>query len=119
MTYRDQLLTCASCGRQFVFRVEEQRAMAEQGLEVVAPSLCPECRHQELLGPGLHGGVIKWFNPEKHFGFIAQSDGSDIFFHRTAVAPEDLPRIAENAAVWYEIEMSERGPQAINVHLRE
>ncbi len=119
MTYRDQLLTCSKCGRKFVFRVEEQRNMADKGLEIEPPTLCPECRRQEIMGPGLHSGVIKWFNAEKHFGFIEQSDGSDIFFHHTAVAPEDLPKIAERVAVWYEVESSDRGPQAINVHVRE
>ena len=26
-------------------------------------------------------GTVKWFNPEKGFGFITQSGGEDVFVH--------------------------------------
>ena len=61
---------------------------------------------------------VKWYRDDKHFGFITQLDGSDVFFHKSSV-DASLDQIQENTAVWYEVEATDRGPQAINVHLRE
>jgi CspA family cold shock protein len=48
MAFRDQKLVCQECGRTWFFTVTEQRRLAEEiGAEnVVAPTLCPSCRHQ-------------------------------------------------------------------------
>ena len=44
MPYRDSWATCGQCGKQFVFRIEEQRRLDAQGQEVVPPDSCPVCR---------------------------------------------------------------------------
>lgn len=44
MSYRDRLVVCEHCGKEFVFRVEEQRRLAGQGEEITPPALCPSCR---------------------------------------------------------------------------
>ncbi|MEJ5308644.1 MAG: cold shock domain-containing protein [Anaerolineae bacterium] len=67
----------------------------------------------------MRAGVVKWFREDKHFGFITQRDGSDIFFHNSAIEGDVDQVMRENAPVWYEVTMTERGPQAVNVHLRE
>lgn len=58
-------------------------------------------------------GNVKWYNARKGFGFIQGEDGKDVFVHRTAI-PADV-RLNEGDAVTFEIENSERGPQAKNV----
>jgi CspA family cold shock protein len=58
-------------------------------------------------------GTIKWFNDRKGYGFITGEDGKDIFIHRNDV-PMGI-NLNENDQVEYEIQKSERGPQAINV----
>jgi len=30
-------------------------------------------------------GVIKWYNAQKHYGFISSPDGSEVFFHELDV----------------------------------
>ncbi len=120
MAYRDQLLKCGTCGKSFVFRVEEQRRQGELGFEAVAPTLCPDCRGAIPIEPGLREGVIKWYRDDKHFGFIVQRDGSEVFFHRSNfVGGEPSELLKEGSPVWYELEDSDRGPMATNVHLRE
>lgn len=119
MTYRDELLTCETCGKTFIYRVEEQRRQVELGFQAERPRQCEACREQEAAGPGLRAGIVKWFREDKHFGFITQRDGSDVFFHHSGIEGDPDQVMRENAPVWYELTTTERGPQAINVHLRE
>jgi CspA family cold shock protein len=117
MNYRDILITCEECGKQFVFTVEKQRQMAERGLEVVAPDRCARCTQQAQYGGKLHGHV-KWFSLEKGYGFIVQEDGSEIFVHRSGVpatAGGSLPPLEEGQEVLYKVTDSPRGAQAVEV----
>jgi CspA family cold shock protein len=118
MSFRDTLITCQECSTQFIFRVEKQRKMADQGLEIVAPTLCDSCSQRINYGGKLHG-TIKWFNPEKGYGFIVQSGGEEIFFHRNSVSLTDegaLPTLDEGQEVLYEVRDSPKGPQAVQVN---
>jgi len=36
-------------------------------------------------------GRIKWFRPEKGFGFIERIDGEDIFFHQSQLSEDVQP----------------------------
>ena len=117
MPYRDTWATCEQCGRRFVFTVEEQRRLDRMGFRVTMPSLCPDCLRSLEMTPGPHEGVIKWYDPDKGYGFIIQRSGNEIFFHRTgiAVAGADRLRIHDGARVTYRVEPTGRGPQAVDV----
>ena len=57
-------------------------------------------------------GTVKWFNPQKGFGFIQPEDGGkDVFVHITAVQAAGLNGLNENQKVTYEV-VTERGKQA-------
>jgi len=57
-------------------------------------------------------GTVKFFNDQKGFGFISQSENrSDIFVHVTGLIDE----IRENDHVQYDIEEGKKGLNAINV----
>lgn len=57
-------------------------------------------------------GTVKWFNPEKGFGFIQPQDGGkDVFVHITAVQAAGLTGLDEGQRVSYEV-VTERGKQA-------
>jgi CspA family cold shock protein len=57
-------------------------------------------------------GTVKWFNPQKGFGFIQPSDGSkDVFVHISAVERAGLGTLNEGQKVKFEV-VTERGKQA-------
>src|SRR5262245_56585983 len=54
-------------------------------------------------------GKVKWFNPQKGFGFIQPDDGSkDVFVHISAVERAGLSTLNEAQKVSYEL-VTERG----------
>jgi len=61
-------------------------------------------------------GTVKWFNPEKGFGFIAPDDGTaDVFVHYSAIASEGYRSLDENQRVEFTVTQGQKGPQAEQV----
>lgn len=60
-------------------------------------------------------GTVKWFNADKGFGFITREDGSDVFVHFSAIQGEGFKTLDEGQHVTFDVEESERRPQAANV----
>ena len=60
-------------------------------------------------------GRVKWFNPEKGFGFIEREGGKDVFVHFSAIRMEGFKTLDQGDEVEFEIVEGERGPQAANV----
>lgn len=60
-------------------------------------------------------GTVKWFNAEKGYGFITDEEGQDIFVHYSAINVEGFKTLNEGEKVTFEINDSDRGPQAANV----
>ncbi len=63
----------------------------------------------------MENGTVKWFNAEKGFGFITREDGSDVFVHFSAIQGDGFKTLEEGQAVTFDVEESDRGPQAANV----
>jgi CspA family cold shock protein len=60
-------------------------------------------------------GTVKWFNPEKGYGFITQDEGPDVFVHFSAIAGQGYRNLEENQRVEFEVTQGQKGPQASNV----
>lgn len=63
----------------------------------------------------LESGIVKWFNEEKGFGFIAREGGDDVFVHFTAINMEGRRTLLEGQNVTFEVVAGQKGPQAENV----
>jgi CspA family cold shock protein len=60
-------------------------------------------------------GTVKWFNDSKGYGFIASPRGDDVFVHFSAIQAEGFRTLAEGEQVEFEVQESDKGPQAANV----
>ena len=61
-------------------------------------------------------GTVKWFNPEKGYGFISQNDGEDLFVHFSEIKMDGFKTLAEGAAVQFDVTTGQNGKlQASNV----
>jgi len=60
-------------------------------------------------------GTVKWFNPDKGFGFIEQEDGPDVFVHHSAINADGYKSLNEGDRVSFDIEQGQKGPAAANV----
>jgi len=60
-------------------------------------------------------GTVKWFNADKGFGFISQSDGADVFVHFSAIQTPGYRSLDEGQAVEFEVQQGPKGLQAANV----
>lgn len=55
-------------------------------------------------------GKVKWFNPQKGFGFIQPSGGGpDVFVHISAVERAGLSTLNDNQEVEYELQTGRNG----------
>ncbi|HLE77393.1 MAG TPA: cold-shock protein [bacterium] len=61
-------------------------------------------------------GVVKWFNPEKGYGFITPDEGGkDLFVHYSAIQSDGFKTLNEGQRVEFEVTQGQKGPQAVNV----
>ena len=60
-------------------------------------------------------GTVKWFSDKKGYGFIEQEDGKDLFVHFSAIDMDGFKTLTGGDRVSFEINESERGPEARNV----
>ncbi|MEU6562717.1 cold-shock protein [Nocardia nova] len=63
-------------------------------------------------------GVVKWFNGEKGFGFIAQdAGGPDVFVHYSEISGSGYKSLDEGQRVEFELGQGQKGPQAQSVRV--
>jgi len=60
-------------------------------------------------------GTVKWFNSRKGYGFIATTDGRDVFVHYSSITSDGYKSLAEGDPVSFDVVQGEKGPRAENV----
>ena len=62
-------------------------------------------------------GTVKWFSPEKGFGFITAEDGQDVFVHYSGIEGAGYRNLEEGTKVEFDVTQGQKGPQASNVRI--
>lgn len=61
-------------------------------------------------------GTVKWFNPDKGFGFITpDAGGEDLFAHFSEIKSDGFKTLAEAQRVLFEVKPGKKGMQAANI----
>ena len=60
-------------------------------------------------------GTVKFFNTEKGYGFISQTDGDDVFVHYSNIEGSGFRSLDEGNNVEFEVAPGRKGPEAVNV----
>ena len=93
------------------------RKFATGRIAFVAVSLvalfCPEGAEGRF---GMAEGTVKWFNPDKGYGFISHEGGDDVFVHFSEIQGDGFKTLDEGQAVVFDITEGQNGKkQASNV----
>lgn len=58
-------------------------------------------------------GIVKWFNPDKGYGFITpEAGGDELFVHYSAIEVQGFKTLEEGQRVSFEITQGQKGAQA-------
>lgn len=65
-------------------------------------------------------GRVKWFDPVKGFGFVVPDEGGpDVLLHANVLRNFGQSSVADRATVDIDVQQTERGRQAVAVHVIE
>jgi len=62
-------------------------------------------------------GTVKWFNPDKGYGFIAVDGGKDVFVHFSAIQSDGYRTLEEGQRVEFDVAPGRKGEEAQNVRV--
>lgn len=80
-----------------------------------APRFTPPPRFETPSGPPVRA-VVKWFKPERGFGFVELSDGSgDAFLHASVLERNSVTAVQPGETLEVRISPGQKGPQVTEV----
>jgi CspA family cold shock protein len=60
-------------------------------------------------------GKVKWFDPQKGYGFIEVEGSRDVFVHYSSIAMPGFKTLEQGQLVQFDLRDGEKGPHADNV----
>lgn len=65
----------------------------------------------------MHAGKIKKLVRERGFGFISDTDGTEVFFHKNSLVGVEFDALNGDEEVQFDVEKSPKGAKAVNVSI--
>ncbi|WP_298456741.1 cold-shock protein [uncultured Cellulomonas sp.] len=62
-------------------------------------------------------GIVRWFDAERGFGFLAVDDAEDLFVHASEIVDDGARLLREGQVVEFDLGEGDRGPQARRVRV--
>ena len=62
-------------------------------------------------------GIVKWFSPQKGFGFIIADNNNEYFVHYSSIISDGFKTLRKGQAVTFSIGKNDRGEFADKVEL--
>ncbi len=88
-------------------------------IEVIEPgsvNLMPEEVSED--GTFALGGLVKWYKPEKGFGFIIPDDGmKDVFIHKTLLDKLEIEELEAGQRVKVTLKVVDKGREAVDIEI--
>jgi CspA family cold shock protein len=116
MSSQTRVPVCQRCGRGFILTSTYRDLLARRQANAIVPTLCPTC-FVTIGPPPKVRGSVKWFNPDKRYGFIIAGPDEEVFFHQEQLLGSN--RVQSGQQVRFHIRYSAKGPEALNVELLE
>jgi cold shock protein len=102
-------------------RAKRERCLAGIGLVKQAAGVPSKPPHGMFRAAGgeraMATGMVKWFNAEKGYGFIAREGGADVFVHYSAIQMDGYRTLDEGQRVEFDVGPGQKGEEAQNVRM--
>ena len=90
--------------------------LAAFSIAVLVLGLVLQTKISNTFEAGVRGvGTVKWFNPNKGFGFIEQDNGDDLFVHQSEIRQAGFRFLNLGDRVEFEVGSGKKGPVALKV----
>ncbi len=106
------LLCSVSTGGDKGAQVKEVLEVLDKGAVSTMPEL------DEENGTVTMGGLVKWYKPEKGFGFVIPDDGmKDVFVHKTLLDKMEMDMLEAGQRVRVTLKYVDKGREAVNLEI--
>lgn len=79
-------------------------------------NLMPETNEED--GTVTMGGLVKWYKPEKGFGFIIPDDGmKDVFVHKTLLDKLEIEELEAGQRLRVTLKIVDKGREAVDIKI--
>ncbi len=108
------ILMCKVFNSNKGHQVREIIEVLDQGTMSTMPEI------DEETGTVTMGGLVKWYKPEKGFGFIIPDDGmKDIFIHKTLLDKLEVEQLEAGQRVKVTLKFVDKGREAVDLSIIE